>query len=179
MPKEKEKHPLQAECCRGRNDMAIICIHFRIKMTTTLDLFDANTGTPCSRDTWIYPLPSFICSEFSPRKSELNARFRQQEKFWKKRAPVVAAWCWAVVAPEWAAVPLCSQLLFLPVTSPRPGAPIYPSPNPLHPLTLFWRGVVCDIFREHFQEKKVWGVVTQDPCGYLALSRVAYRWSTT
>ena len=49
----------------------------------------------------------------------------------------------------------------------------------LHPLTLFWRGVVCDIYREHFQEKKVWGVVTQDPCGYLALSRVAYRWSRT
>ena len=37
---------------------------------------------------------------------------------------------WAVVAPEWAVVPLCSQLLFLPVTSPRPGAPISPSPNP-------------------------------------------------
>ena len=46
----------------------------------------------------------------------------------------------------------------------------------IHPLALFWSGMVCDAYRERFQEKKVWGVVTQDPCGYLALSGAAYRW---
>ena len=99
-----------------------------------LDLFNANTGTPWLLTYLDLPLTFFYL------------QWSLSQEIWVKRqisaVEVSEAACslWQrIVAPQWAAVPLCSQLLLLSVTSPRPGAPIYPSPGPFLERNGVWR----------------------------------------